>query len=79
MVVRTLLKLWLLVWEWNKGDNSNLVSAVAYLDTGKYLACKCGYLTHPCKLESKLGSSAWKGSHWTSGASQLKTEKGRTQ
>jgi hypothetical protein len=45
MVVRTLLKLWLLVREWNKGDNSNLVSAVAYLDTGKYPAWICGYLT----------------------------------
>ncbi len=44
MVVRTLLKLWLLVREWNKGDNSNLVSAVAYLDTGKYPAWICGYL-----------------------------------
>ncbi len=31
MVVRTLLKLWLLVREWNKGDNSNLVSVVVYL------------------------------------------------
>jgi hypothetical protein len=45
MVVNTLLKLWLLVREWNKGDNSNLVSAVAYLDTGKYPAWICGYLT----------------------------------
>jgi hypothetical protein len=63
MVVRTLLKSWLLVREWNKGDYSNLVSAVAYLDIGKYAAWICGYLTHPCKLESKLGSSAWKGPH----------------
>jgi hypothetical protein len=47
MVVRALLKLWLLVREWNKGDNSNLVSAVPYLDTGKYPAWICGYLTHP--------------------------------
>jgi hypothetical protein len=44
-VVRTLLKLWLLVREWNKGDISNLVSAVAYLDTGKYPDWICGYLT----------------------------------
>jgi hypothetical protein len=36
MVVRTILKLWLLVREWIKGDNSNLVSVVAYLDIGKY-------------------------------------------
>jgi hypothetical protein len=45
MVVRTILKLWLSVRERNKGDNSNLVSAVAYLDTGKYPAWICGYLT----------------------------------
>jgi hypothetical protein len=38
MVVRTLLKLWLVVREWNNGDNSYLVSAVAYMDTGKYPA-----------------------------------------
>jgi hypothetical protein len=43
--IRTLLKLWLLVSAWNKGDNSKLVSAVAYLDTGKYLAWICGYVT----------------------------------
>jgi hypothetical protein len=73
MVVRTLLKLWLLVREWNKGDTSNLVSAVAYLDTGKHPGWICGYLTHPCKLESKLGSSAWKCPHWAGGASQSKT------
>jgi hypothetical protein len=73
MVVRTILKLWLLVWEWNKGDNINLVSAVAYLDTGKYSAWICGYLTHPCKLESKLDSSAWEGLHWAGGVLQLKT------
>jgi hypothetical protein len=45
MLVRTILKLRLLVGEWNKGDNSNLVSAVAYLDTCKYPAWICGYLT----------------------------------
>jgi hypothetical protein len=45
MVVRTLLKLWLLAREWNKGDNSKLVSAAAYLDTGKYPSWICGYLT----------------------------------
>jgi hypothetical protein len=45
MVVRTLPKLWLLVREWNKGDNRNLVSAVAYFDTGKCPAWICGYLT----------------------------------
>jgi hypothetical protein len=45
MVVRTLLKLWLLVRGWNKGDNSNLLSVVAYLDTGKYPTWKCGYIT----------------------------------
>jgi hypothetical protein len=45
MVVRTLLKLKLLVRKWNKGDNSNLVSAVAYLDTGKYPAWIRGYFT----------------------------------
>jgi hypothetical protein len=45
MVVRIILKLWLLVREWNKGNNSNLVSALAYLDTGKYPAWICGYLT----------------------------------
>jgi hypothetical protein len=45
MVVRTILKLWLLVRERDKGDNSNLVSAVASLDTGKYPAWICGYLT----------------------------------
>jgi hypothetical protein len=45
MVVRTILKCWLLVREWNKGDNSNLVSAVAHLDIDKYPAWICGYLT----------------------------------
>jgi hypothetical protein len=46
MVVRTILKLWLLVRERKKGDNSNLVSAVlAYLDTGKYPAWICGCST----------------------------------
>jgi hypothetical protein len=73
MVVRTILKLWLLVREWNKGDNSNLVSVVAYLDTGKYPDWIRGYLTHPCKLESKLDGSASEGPHWASVASQLKT------
>jgi hypothetical protein len=67
MVVRTLLKLLL------KGDKSNLVSMVAYLDTDKYSTWICGYLTHPCKLESKLGSIAWKGPHWAGVASQSKT------
>ncbi len=47
-MVRTILKLWLLVRERNKEDNSNLVIAVAYLDTGKYLAWICGYLTAQC-------------------------------
>jgi hypothetical protein len=73
MVVRTLLKIWLLVREWNKGDNSNLVSVVAYLDTGKYPAWICGFVTHPHKLESKLGSSAWKGPRWAGGVLQSKT------
>jgi hypothetical protein len=73
MVLRTILNLWLLVREWNKGDNSNLVSAVAYLDAGKYSAWICGYLTCPPKLESKLGSSAQEGPHWAGVASQLKT------
>jgi hypothetical protein len=48
MVVRTILKLWLLVREWNKGDSSNLVSVFAYFDTGKYPAWICGYLTSRC-------------------------------
>jgi hypothetical protein len=47
MVVRTLPKLWLLVRGWNKGDNSNLVSAVAYLNIGKYPALIYGYFTTP--------------------------------
>jgi hypothetical protein len=58
MVVKTFLKLWLLVREWNKGDNSNLVGGFAYLDIGKYPAWMCGYLTNPHTLESKFGSSA---------------------
>ena len=45
MVVRTILKLWLLVREGNKGDNSKPVSAVDYLDAGKYPDWICGYLT----------------------------------
>jgi hypothetical protein len=45
MVVRTILKLWLLVRERNKGNNSNPVSAVDYLDTCKYTDWICGYLT----------------------------------
>jgi hypothetical protein len=73
MVVRTIQKLWLLVRKWNKGDNNNLVSVVAYLDTDKYPAWICGYLTHPCKLESKLDSSAWKGPHWAGVALLSKT------
>ncbi len=56
MVVRTILELWLLVREWNIGDNSNLVSAVAYLDTGKYPAWICGYLTLPGCTVSSLSS-----------------------
>ncbi len=70
---KTILKLWLLVREWDKGDNSNLVIAVAYLDTGKYPDWICGYLTHPCKLKSKLDSNAWKGPHWAGVALQSKT------
>jgi hypothetical protein len=73
MVVGTLLKLRLLVREQNKGYNSNLVSAVAYLDTGKYPAWIRGYLTHPHKLENKFGSSAWKGPCWACGVSESKT------
>jgi hypothetical protein len=73
MVVRTILKLWLLVREWNKGDNCNLLNAVAYLHTGKYPAWICGYLTYPYKLESKLDSSSWEGPHWAGVASQSKT------
>jgi hypothetical protein len=73
MVVRTILKLWLLAREWNKGDISNLVSAVAYLDTGKYPAWICKYLTHPCMLENKLGSIAWDDPHWAKVALQSKT------
>ncbi len=65
-MVKTTLKLWLLVREWNKGDNSYLVSAVAYLDTGKYPDWICGYLIHPRMLESKLDGSARKGPHWAS-------------
>jgi hypothetical protein len=63
MVERTILKLWLLVREWNNEDNSNLVSVVAYLDTGKYPDWICEYLTHPCKLENKLDGSAREGPH----------------
>jgi hypothetical protein len=53
MVVRTILKLWLLVRERNKVDNSNLAIAVAYLDTGKYPAWICGYLTSHKRLATR--------------------------
>ena len=53
MVVRTILKLWLLVWEGNKGDDSIPVSVVDYLDTGKYPDWICGYLT-VCNLVQVL-------------------------
>ncbi len=43
------------------GDNCNLVSVVAYLDTGKYPDWICEYLTHPHRLESKLDGSAREG------------------
>ncbi len=45
MVLRTILQLWLLVREGNKRDNSNPISAVDYLDTGKYPDWICGFLT----------------------------------
>jgi hypothetical protein len=73
MVVRTILKLWLLVKEGDKGDNSNLVSVVGYMDTGKYPDWICGYLTHPCKLISNLDDSDREGPHWAGGALQSKT------
>jgi hypothetical protein len=54
MVVRILLKLWLLVRERNKEDNSNLVNVVAYLDTGKYPSWIYGYLTHLASWKANL-------------------------
>ena len=54
MVVRTILNLWLLVREGNKGDNSNLVSVVGYLDTGKYPSWIYGYLTHLASWKANL-------------------------